>query len=54
MPKHKGIYVSFAMARCSRRLKLVNELLKYKQNWVYVPQSKFKLLVLKGEYDSQP
>ena len=35
-----------------KEVKLVDGLFKYKQSWVYVPQGKLRLSVLKEECDS--
>jgi hypothetical protein len=35
-----------------KEIKLVDGLLKYKQSRMYVPQGKFRLLVLEEEYDN--
>ena len=44
--------MSFALAKHSRRLSLVDDILKYKQSWMYMSEPKLRLLVLKEEHDS--
>ena len=51
-PKAKRLLGELCKGKVLKEVKLVDGLLKYKQSWVYVPQGKLGLLVLKEEHDN--
>ena len=51
-PKIKSLVGELRKVKALNEVKLVDELLKYMQSWVFVPKSKLRLLVLKEQYDS--
>ena len=51
-PKAQRLLGELYKGKALKEDKLVDGLLKYKQSWVYVPQGKLRLLVLKEEHDS--
>ena len=50
-PKAQRLLGELCKGKALKEVKLLDGLLKYKQNWLYVPQSRLRLLVLKEEHD---
>ena len=51
-PKAQRLLGELRQGKKLKDIKLANGLLKYKQNRVYIPQDKLRLLVLNKEHDS--
>jgi hypothetical protein len=51
-PKAQKLLGELYKDKALRNLRLVDELFKYKQKWVYVPQGKLRLLAIKKKYHS--
>jgi hypothetical protein len=51
-PEAKRLLAELRNGKKFKEIKLIDGLLKYKLNHIYVPQEKLRLLVLKEEHDS--
>jgi hypothetical protein len=51
-PEAQKLLGELCKGKALSEVRLVDEFLKYKQNWVYVPQRKLRLFILKEKIDS--
>jgi hypothetical protein len=51
-PKAQRLLGKLRAGKKLKEIKLVDRLLRFKQSWMYIPQGKLRLLVLKEEHDS--